>query len=325
MYVPSIEVNIPGKAFWIVSISEVKWKTDGRQIGSERKNNENEGGGGVSRGDLLIVAWQQHISPASLVFTQFAGFYLWTISSAIVPKCMGCRDACCLCQFPRDVFFLSHPMPLKSSLLCVDGGCRGGGGGWGAGVGKEARVTQACIYKTKRGMGLVAGVWVRGVLEHGAWGMGASMKRETGSARTDEIPLPRSSRAWQQFWPPIANISISISICRKLKFPGKTRPLQVAQFRGSDSLFAPHFTGFLFFFPFWILSEFEFRNATSAENQPASQSHMAAHRLPRAATLRVAHIEYVLLSTLTSIRAPSQMLPLLSQIILPSLFDQMGL
>lgn len=96
------------------------------------------------------------------------------------------------------------------------------------------------------------------------------MKRETGSARTDEIPLPRSSRAWQQFWPAIANISISISICRKLKFPGKTRPLQVAQFRGSDSLFAPHFTGFWFFF-FFILSEFEFRNATSAETQPASQ------------------------------------------------------
>jgi len=47
-------------------------------------------------------------------------------------------------------------------------------------------------------------------------GMGTSMKRETASARTDEIRLPRSSGAkershLEQLRPPIANISISIA------------------------------------------------------------------------------------------------------------------
>jgi len=59
-------------------------------------------------------------------------------------------------------------------------------------------------------------------------GMGTSMKRETASARTDEIRLPRSSGAKErshveQLRPPIANISISIriSICRQQNSQGK--------------------------------------------------------------------------------------------------------
>lgn len=41
---------------------------------------------------------------------------------------------------------------------------------WG---GKEAGVTQACIYKTKRGMGLLAGVWDVGSGFGGSCGLGA--------------------------------------------------------------------------------------------------------------------------------------------------------